>query len=299
VKVLVAEDDPITSHLLQALLTKAGYDPVVVGNGVEVLHTLEQPDGPRLMVLDWMMPHIDGVEVCRTIRKSTSRNYVYLMLLTAKDKQEEILEGLEAGADDYITKPFDFHELVARLRSGKRILDLQDQLLNQATHDSLTALLNREAILEILQRESRRALRNKTQLAVIMADIDHFKEINDTHGHLIGDSVLRETAKALHSCLRSYDSIGRYGGEEFLIVAPDCSEKEAARLAERLRTAVKDVAVGAIECIVPITLSFGVADTSAGHKPEEMLRAADRALYAAKNGGRNRVERRSEIKIAS
>ena len=248
-KVLVAEDDPITSHLLQALLTKAGYDPVVVGNGVEVLHTLDQADGPRLMVLDWMMPHIDGVEVCRTIRKSTSRSYVYLILLTAKDKQEEILEGLEAGADDYITKPFDFHELVARLRSGKRILELQDQLLTQATHDSLTGLLNREAILEILQRESRRALRNKTQLAVIMADMDHFKDINDTHGHLTGDSVLRETAKAVHGCLRSYDSIGRYGGEEFLIVAPDCSENEAVHLAERLRNAVKDVAVPASGCL--------------------------------------------------
>jgi two-component system, cell cycle response regulator len=299
VKVLVAEDDPITSYLLQALLTKAGYDPVVVGNGVEVLHALEQADGPRLMVLDWMMPHMDGVEVCRTIRKSISRNYVYLILLTAKDKQQEILEGLDSGADDYITKPFDFHELVARLRSGKRILELQDQLFNQATHDSLTGLLNHEAILEILQRESRRALRNETQLAVIMADLDHFKDINDTHGHLIGDSVLRETAKALRGCLRSYDSIGRYGGEEFLIVAPDCSENEAAILAERLRNAVEKVAVAASNCIVPITLSFGVADTSVGHKPEEMLRAADRALYAAKNGGRNRVETGSELKTAS
>jgi two-component system cell cycle response regulator len=297
VKVLVADDDPITSHLLQALLVKAGYDPVVVDNGVDVLHTLDQADAPRLMVLDWMMPHIDGVEVCKTIRKSTSRSYVYLILLTAKDKQEEILEGLDAGADDYITKPFDFHELVARLRSGKRVLELQDQLLNQATRDSLTGLLNHEAILEILQRESRRALRNKTPLAVIMADMDHFKNINDTHGHLAGDSVLRETAKALRGCLRSYDSVGRYGGEEFLIVAPDCSETEAAHLAERLRKAVRETA-DASPGAFPVTVSFGVADTSAGHRPEDVLRAADRALYAAKKAGRNRVETCSEMKTA-
>ena len=124
--------------------------------------------------------------------KNIAEHYTYVILLTAKGKQEEILEGLEAGADDYITKPFDFHELVARLRSGKRILELQEQLVNQATHDSLTGLLNREAILEVLQKEAGRALRNKTQLAIIMADIDHFKNINDTHGHMAGDSVLRD-----------------------------------------------------------------------------------------------------------
>jgi diguanylate cyclase (GGDEF)-like protein len=295
VKVLIAEDDPITSHLLQVLLTKAGYEPVIAADGAEVLRALDEPEGPRLMVLDWMMPHMDGLEVCKTVRKSTSGNYIYLIFLTAKGKQEDIVQGLEAGADDYVTKPFDFHELMARLRTGSRILALQDQLVAQATRDSLTGLLNREAILDALKKESERALRNKSRLAVIMADIDHFKDINDTRGHLVGDAVLRETAHRMLRSLRSYDSLGRYGGEEFLIVAPGCSLAEAAQLAERLRKSVGQIAIDSPACSLVVTLSFGVADISTGPEPDGLLRAADVALYAAKKCGRDRVETCSEI----
>jgi two-component system, cell cycle response regulator len=296
VKVLVAEDDPITSHLLQALLTKAAYVPVSVEDGAEALEMLGKPDCPQLVILDWMIPKVNGLEVCRIIRERPSEHYTYVILLTAKGKQEEILEGLAAGADDYITKPFDFHELVARLRVGKRILDLQEQLVTQATHDSLTGLLNRKAILEVLEKEAGRALRNKSQLAIIMADIDHFKRVNDTHGHMAGDAVLREVGRKMRGLLRSYDSVGRYGGEEFLIVVPDCGSIEASNLAERVRNCVMETAIATPGCQIPITLSFGVADTSAGQKPEDMLRAADMTLYVAKKGGRNRVEMCSEVK---
>jgi two-component system, cell cycle response regulator len=298
VKVLVAEDDAITSHLLQSLLVKAGYEPVAVDDGAKALKTLDEPEMPRLLILDWMMPQVDGVELCRIIRKDVSRRYVYVILLTARGKQEEINEGLEAGADDYITKPFDFHELVARLRTGKRILELQDQLVAQATHDSLTGLLNREAILEVLDHETARAVRNKTPLAVIMADIDHFKSVNDEHGHLVGDSVLREAAKGMLNSVRAYDSVGRYGGEEFLIVAPGCGLGEASQLAERLRRNVKKAAVKAPGVSVPVTISFGVADVSICQNASDLLRSADEALYAAKRSGRDRVEASSEMRTA-
>lgn len=298
-KVLIAEDDPITSHLLQALLIKAGYEPAVVGDGAEVLQALDQPDGPRLIILDWMMPHVDGLEVCRRVRKTASGRYVYLIFLTAKGKQEEIIQGLEAGADDYVTKPFDFHELMARLRTGSRILSLQDQLIAQATHDSLTGLLNREAILDALKKELVRAIRTRNPLAVIMADIDHFKTINDTHGHPAGDIVLRDAASKMLGSLRSYDSLGRYGGEEFLIVAPGCNLAEAAQLAERLRKAVGGTGADSPGRSPAVTLSFGVADISAGQEFDDLLRAADMALYAAKKRGRDRVEICSDVKTVA
>ncbi len=293
-KVLVAEDDAITSHLLQSLLVKAGYEPVAVDDGAKVLKALDEPETARLMILDWMIPRVDGVELCKIIRKGAPRHYIYIILLTAKDKQEEINEGLEAGADDYITKPFDFHELVARLRTGKRILELHDQLIAQATHDSLTGLLNHEAILEVLDNETARALRNRSQLAVIMADIDHFKSINDEHGHLAGDSILREVAKSISTSLRGYDSVGRYGGEEFLIVAPGCGLPEASHLAERLRQRLKKASVEAAHVSVSITVSFGVADVSLCQSPSDLLRSADEALYAAKKNGRDRVQAYAE-----
>ena len=194
-RVLVAEDDPVSRQLLKVALINAGYEPTIVVDGAEVLRVLGERDSPKLMILDWMMPHVNGVEVCKAIRNSFSEHYVYLILLTVKGKQEEIVEGLEAGADDYITKPFDLHELRARLRAGKRILDLQDQLVAQATHDSLTGFLNRKAIFDKLRIEVVRATRERTALSVIMADLDHFKRVNDADGHSGGDAVLREVSR--------------------------------------------------------------------------------------------------------
>ena len=297
-RVLVADDDPISRQLLQVALSNSGYEPTMVMDGAEVLRILSERDSPKLMVLDWMMPHVNGVEVCRAIRNTFSEHYVYLILLTVKGKQEEIVEGLEAGADDYITKPFDLHELRARLRAGKRILDLQDQLVAQATHDSLTGFLNRKAIFDKLRVEVVRAARERTALSVIMADIDHFKLVNDAYGHSGGDAVLREVSRRILASVRSYDSVGRYGGEEFLIVAPGCPLPEAVQLAERLRKCVSDVPIAVAGGAVATTISMGASDTTAGQKADDMLRSADRALYAAKSGGRNRVESNRDSKIA-
>jgi len=251
---------------------------------------LEQEDGPKLAILDWMMPNLDGVEVCRAIKMRAAGPYVYIILLTAKGRQEEINEGLEAGADDYITKPFDLQELKARLRVGKRILELHEQLASQANHDSLTSLLNRSAILEILQKELIRSIREKTPVAAIMTDLDHFKDVNDTYGHLAGDAVLREASRRLSASLRASDAVGRYGGEEFLIVAPSCGAAGGADLAERLRESICGVPIDASGRTIVVTMSFGVAATCELKQVNQLLHMADEALYAAKKAGRNRVE---------
>lgn len=297
-RVLIADDDPISRRLLQVSLSSSGYQVAMAADGAAALRVLDVKDCPRLAVLDWMMPTLDGVEVCRRIRKAAREPYVYIILLTAKGHQTEIIEGLEAGADDYITKPFDLQELKARLRSGKRILDLQEQLVTareqlrvQATHDSLTGLLNHVAVLEALDRELARSNREDKPLAIIMGDLDHFKQINDTHGHLAGDVVLRETARQMLASFRAYDSVGRFGGEEFLVVVPGCDLPAAMGQAERLRKDLAAQPVSAADTTIPVTMSLGVTVTTGEFKgAERLLREADEALYVAKRAGRNRVE---------
>jgi two-component system cell cycle response regulator len=296
-KVLIADDDAVSRRLLQVALSKAGYEPTTAVDGLQALLALEQPDAPRLLVLDWMMPRMDGLEVCRAVRQRTANPYVYIILLTANDKTEEVVQGLEAGADDYLRKPFNAQELEARLRTGRRILQLQDQVIfaseilrAQATHDSLTGLWNRGAILDMLQNELARSQRSRQSMAVIMADLDHFKNVNDTYGHLVGDRVLRDSALSMQTAIRSYDSIGRYGGEEFLIVAPGCELAEAGQIAERLREAVANKTTKLDSGVaLEITTSLGVAATNGNLNSEELLRAADDALYEAKRRGRNAV----------
>jgi two-component system cell cycle response regulator len=296
-KVLIADDDAVSRRLLQVALSKAGYEPTTAVDGLQALLALEQPDAPRLLVLDWMMPRMDGLEVCRAVRQRTANPYVYIVLLTANDKTEEVVQGLEADADDYLRKPFNAQELEARLRTGRRILQVQDQVIfaseilrAQATHDSLTGLWNRGAILDMLQNELARSQRSRQSMAVIMADLDHFKNVNDTYGHLVGDRVLRDSALSMQTAIRSYDSIGRYGGEEFLIVAPGCELAEAGQIAERLREAVANKTTKLDSGVaLEITTSLGVAATNGNLNSEELLRAADDALYEAKRRGRNAV----------
>jgi diguanylate cyclase (GGDEF)-like protein len=279
------------------MLTQWGYDAVIARSGTEAWRILESEDAPRLAVLDWMMPGMDGLEICRRIRSANREPYVYILLLTARTEAQDVIEGMNAGADDYLTKPFNAHELRVRLQAGRRILDLQEELLKarealreQATHDGLTGLLNRNSILEKLDDELSRAARAGTPVSVLMADLDRFKSINDTHGHLAGDAVLREAAHRLKSAARRYDSVGRYGGEEFLIVLPGCDASDAAVQAERMRDAIGATPFLTPSAPVPVTVtvSLGVARSSHG-AAETLVREADESLYEAKGEGRNRV----------
>jgi diguanylate cyclase (GGDEF)-like protein len=297
--VLVAEDDPLFRRVLEIWLGNWQYKVTAVEDGLQAWEMLQVDTAPQLLVLDWMMPKLDGVELCRRIRARQQVIYPYVLLLTSKDDKQDLVCALESGADDYLTKPFDVNELRARLRAGTRMLTLQAELIAareamrfQAEHDHLTGLWNRRSVLEFLGRELDRAKRAEGSLSVIMADIDHFKAVNDSRGHLIGDAVLKEVAQRLSESSRAYDWVGRYGGEEFLIVAPSCSRENAEKYAERLRSNVGNRAVLTNTGEVSVTASFGVAvaDRESFPGQDSLLMRADSALYRAKCKGRNRVE---------
>lgn len=298
-KILIADDSIVSRHLLEATLRKWGYDVLAACDGPEALQMLEREDAPSLVILDWMMPGMTGLEVCQKIRERGTEPYTYILLLTSKSQKEDLIEGMDAGADDYITKPFDQSELQVRLRAGTRLVDLQAQLLaarealrDQATRDSLTRLWNRNSILEALSRELSRSEREKSPLGVVIVDLDHFKQINDNHGHPAGDAVLQEAARRMQSSVRQYDSIGRYGGEEFLVLLPRCSEAESYSQAERLRKQLAQTDIRFNDISLRVTASFGVTAAIPGERwdAEGLIRKADEALYLAKKSGRNRVE---------
>ncbi|MGH9700358.1 MAG: GGDEF domain-containing response regulator [Candidatus Acidiferrales bacterium] len=299
-KILVAEDDPVSRRVLEAFLLKWGYQVTTACNGEEALRCLESEDAPRLAVLDWMMPGMEGVQVCAKIRSTpSSRPYVYILLLTARTQKEDLLAGMEAGIDDYLTKPFDAQELRARLHVGQRIVNLQDQLIGareelryRATHDALTGIYNRGEIIEALNRERARQARDGGSFGVIIADLDHFKRVNDTYGHAAGDAVLRETTVRMKTCVRSYDFIGRYGGEEFLLVIPSSDAAGTLALAERIRQSIQSPPITTDAGEIKFTISLGVAASTPARPfgSQELLLQADQALYRAKENGRNRVE---------
>ncbi|MGA2985562.1 MAG: diguanylate cyclase [Terriglobia bacterium] len=297
-KVLIAEDDSISRRMLEAFLVKWGFEVMVAKEGEAAWGILQGNDAPRLAVLDWMMPGRDGIDICRSIRQRKGRPYIYILLLTARGQKQDMVEGLEAGADDYVTKPFDPCELRARLRAGRRIVELQEQLLqarealrDQASRDPLTDLWNHGTILAILRKEVARAFRTQGPIAVAMVDVDRFKAINDTYGHPAGDAVLREASRRLRGAMRTYDSLGRYGGDEFLAVVPGCDPEAAARFAESFRARIDRKAIETPEGLIPVTLSLGVValENLNDMKSEALVRVADAALYRAKIAGRNRV----------
>jgi diguanylate cyclase (GGDEF)-like protein len=297
VKILIADDDQVSRRLLEVTLRRWGHEVESACDGRAAWEVLRAEDAPKLAILDWMMPHMDGTAVCREVRRKGGSSYQYLVLATSRDGKKDLLEGLEAGADGYITKPIDLNELRACLRVGERILDWQEQLLaarealrEQATKDHLTGLWNRRSILEILDREVTRGRRDGRPVGLIVADLDYFKRVNDTHGHQAGDVVLRETARRMHAAVRPYDTLGRYGGEEFLVVLPNCDEEKSVQIAERLHRCVGERPVVTPEATVSMTLSVGVTATNGEPvKSEALLKMADDALFRAKRAGRDRV----------
>jgi len=291
-KILLVEDSYIERRKIGSYLTDWGLEHVSVGSGTEALKLLESPNPPDLALLDWVLPGLDGIDVLRRIRKLTQGNYIYTVMLTAKNQKKDRLSAMEAGADDYLSKPVDPSELRSRIMVGKRIVELQQSLRFAATHDFMTGLLNRAEILATLEREFSRSGREDKATIVILSDIDHFKRVNDTLGHAAGDEVLKEVARRLKVDLRPYDVVGRYGGEEFLVILPGCNLSIGARRANEIRTLVAKEPVITPFGTTSATVSMGVAATVSTRdcSVEEFLHEADVSLYAAKKNGRNRVE---------
>ena len=297
-KILIAEDNRFFRRLIEVNLKQWGHEVIPCEDGAEAWEVLRREDCPHLAILDWEMPKMLGIEICKAVRALRNHPYIYIIILTAKSNKDDLVIGLDSGADDYITKPFEPLELQVRLRAGTRIVQLQEDLTSalkaaevRAREDSLTGLWNHAAIIEILKNEMDRSSRQRRPVGVVMADVDHFKRINDTSGHMEGDRVLKRVAEVVCANIRPYDSVGRYGGEEFLIVLPECDLQRAADLAERLRKATEFDTKLALQDGTRITMSFGVtaAATLARDHWEAVVNAADKAMYKAKGTGRNRV----------
>jgi two-component system, cell cycle response regulator len=300
-KILIADDEALSRRLLEKTLERAGYEVMAVENGRLAVEQLNRPDGPRLALLDWVMPELDGPGVCRAVRRKQDQQeqaYVYMVLLTSKESKEDIVTGLESGADDYLTKPFNVDELKARLRTGERILLLEGRLVEaremmrfKATHDALTSIWNRGVIMDLLGRELARSHRESGCTILLLGDVDHFKLVNDTHGHPVGDEVLQEVARRLLLSIRSYDFVGRYGGEEFLLVLNNCDPESANARAEEIRKVVSSRPIQTAAGRLQVTMSIGLLlSNDWGVRPVEgLLYEVDAALYAAKAAGRDCV----------
>ncbi|HEX8395505.1 MAG TPA: diguanylate cyclase [Longimicrobium sp.] len=308
-RILVVDDVEDNVEILNARLSSRGYEVITAMNGPSALERVEEQP-PHLILLDVMMPGMDGHEVARRIKANEALPFIPIILVTALTETEDVVQGLESGADDYISKPYNFNELEARMRAMLRVKRLQDELdlknreLEDANirlkklsiTDGLTELFNHRHVHELLHDEFERARRTEEPLAVAMIDLDKFKSVNDTHGHPTGDVILYETARILRETAREIDMVGRYGGEEFIVILPNTDEEEAAAFAERVRAAVEAHVYRDGPVVVRMTTSCGVAGAAGGvaSSPEELLKLADEALYQAKHGGRNRVVRASE-----
>ena len=315
VRVLVVDDLPDNVEILRARLESRGYDVDSAENGEEALRKIKDAP-PHLILCDVMMPGIDGYEVARRIKdegRAGTLPFIPIILVTALGETEHIVQGLNTGADDYIAKPYHFQELEARVRAMLRIKRLQDELDQKnrelevankrlrklSITDGLTELYNHRHVHELLRDEFERSRRTEEPLAVTMIDLDKFKSVNDTYGHPTGDVVLYETARILGDTAREIDMVGRYGGEEFIVILPNTDEAEAAAFAERVRTAVEAHVYRDPDTSVELrmTCSSGAASfpTEGVDTPEQLLKRADAALYMAKESGRNRVIRASQM----
>jgi two-component system, cell cycle response regulator len=300
VKILIADDDAVSRRLMERILQQSGYEVITAENGRQAAHELASEGGPRLALIDWMMPELDGLSVCREVRNRQNDSYVYILLLTSKESCEDVVMGLEAGADDYLTKPCHPAELKARLHTGRRILQLEDKLVEareemrfKATHDALTSLWDRGAILALLRNELSRSLREHSPVSLLLCDIDHFKNINDTYGHQTGDEVLEEVSTRLLNGVRSHDAVGRYGGEEFLIVLNGCSYEHLKERAEHIRKSIGCCPFSTSQGTISLSMSVGAVTIENWDKSipiEQFLKQADAALYRAKAAGRNQVD---------
>lgn len=309
-RILVVDDSTAILNLLEKMLAFAGHTVITARNGKEGLEKALEWQ-PQLIITDWVMPEMDGLALCKSLRESKAGRMMYIIMLTVLEDEEKLVEAFEAGADDYIIKPFSERALKARLRAGQRVVQLQEEilleredvrrsaaelavtnqrLLEAALTDSLTQLPNRRYGLERFDQEWASSIRRERPLSCMLLDIDRFKQINDTHGHDVGDAVLRHSAKLLKHALRKEDVACRLGGEEFLVICPEADLRSTALAAERIRKTFEGATFEQDGKPVKLTVSIGVAGRDAGMASVEvLLKMADQALYTAKQAGRNRV----------
>ena len=292
-KVLIAEGDTDSCKVLENDIKEWGYEVITANNGQDALELIKK-GGIRIAILDWKMPDINGMELCRNIRKEIqerrSKN-IYVIVLLSKDSENDIINGISAGADDYIVKPINFLELKTLLQNGDRIIKLEDSCIQLASFDPLTKLWNRNKIFQILDEELNRGWRENTHTGIVMIDVDHFKKINDSYGHLAGDAVLAEVASRIQKGLRPYDKAGRYGGDEMCVVLPKCNLNIVKLITERLRLSVCGKNIKTDGNLLNVTISIGgtISDNSSHSSGNIYIKTSDEALYFAKEKGRNRI----------
>jgi diguanylate cyclase (GGDEF)-like protein len=303
-RVLLVDDEPTQRLITARLLKRAGYQVDTAQNGREALEKLKASDQFQLLVTDWEMPEMDGVALCRAVRAEQTSGYVYTILLTSRDAIEHLVAGLQAGADDYLTKPVLEPELLARLNTGRRIVTLERSLraANEENRrlsvtDALTGAFNRRYLMEQVPTEIDRSSRYDHRLAILMCDVDHFKKINDTYGHQAGDEVLKRVVGLLKQKIRTVDWVSRYGGEEFVIVLPETGYSNACKVAETLRDSLSQLQIDFEGKTLNVTASFGVTGWD-GAVPTDasvdaMVARCDACVYDSKANGRNRISSQS------
>jgi diguanylate cyclase (GGDEF)-like protein len=289
--VLVIEDHPDQRDLLAIVLKREGYQVITAANGLEALEKLEN-ENVQIALSDIMMPKMDGFELIKRIRANPALKSIYLILITARIQEGDRVRGLDLGADDYITKPFSFSELLARVRVGTRVVQYQQHLEYQSQIDSLTGLFNRRAFEKKIHEEFERSKRYHNPLSVLIFDLDNFKNINDTYGHHGGDAALVKISETLREMTRQSDFSARFGGEEFVMILPETDQDNAFQVANKIHGAVRSSSFGTTNRPFALTVSIGVSSSStrAYSTWREMLDDADRAMYLAKNTGKDRVE---------